>query len=81
MPTFAIPQEKNGNSTALDLASIDVTVDSTGALSVFNCSQQIKEGAKAINLPKFWVSTINSLSLSHRLTYSCVALVFLITQK
>ena len=80
MPTFVLPQEKNGNSTALDLASIDVTVDSTGAVSVFNCSQQIKEGAKAINLPKFWVSTINSFGHSKCLT-SRIALVFLIIQK
>jgi len=51
-----LTQEKNGSSSELDLGRIEVTVDSTGAVSVFNCDQKIKDGAKAVNLPKFWVS-------------------------
>ena len=56
-PVFSpVIQEKNGVSSAMDLDRIEVENDAVRALSVFHCGQQLREGAKAVNLPKFWVS-------------------------
>lgn len=40
----------------MDLDRIEVESDIVRASSVFHCGQQLREGAKAVNLPKFWVS-------------------------
>ena len=49
----------------MDLDRVEVTADASGAVSVFNCAQQIKDGAKAVNLPKFWVSSRRSEPTSY----------------